>query len=90
LPLLLHGHVMPSLLAGSGFAAALLPFAGLVAAAAAFVLLRSWPLRGAIAPVLASCALAAITLFAMQRAAPPAASDAHQAALGVVFRVIGR
>jgi hypothetical protein len=90
LPLLLHGHVMPSLLAGSGFVAALLPFAALVAAAAAFVLLRSWPLRGAIAPVLASFALAAITLFAMQRAAPPAASDAHQAALGVVFRVIGR
>lgn len=83
LPLLLEGHRMPGLLAQSA-----VPFALLVAASCGFVAFGAW--RGAWRAGFVSLAIAAGLLFAMARAAPPATSDLHQAALAMVFQAIGR
>jgi hypothetical protein len=90
LPLLLRGYTMPALLGDGRQLVWVAPFLLVVAGAIGFVWLRAWPLRGSIGSVAASALLAGGVLVAMQRAAPPAASDAHQAALALVFRALER
>lgn len=91
LPLLLAGHPMPGLLGGSGSDTGALLFAPIVVAAAVFVLTGSWPrieLRGNRSTLVAGI-LAVAVLLAMALTAPPAASEIHQRALGLILHILG-
>lgn len=89
-PLLVHGQIMPSLLGGTGAAAALLPFAILLVGAMLFVLVRAWPRTSGRddAALLLAVVLAVGVLWAMRSAAPPVTSDLQGRALALVLQIL--